>query len=551
MSDNQSYIFVPEVQEILHLLLENMLNQTEPKSSSEIDNDLIADSQIPNDDESISIFKTRTNFARIIAWQTKLIVTQDSDFSVEAGNPLLIEKVTWVLTDKAREIFNLPALEQQTRVTECYSNGIQNYVEKQNQRRNRSLQYLSRGDFVFPVLSVLDELNPMTNDEIYDVVAQQMQVPSDQLGLNEDGVHSINFEMGFALSMLANSGAAIRPKRANYILSQFGRQLLELDESEVAYIVDSALKLRDKYKISVAKTTPSTVSAVGVSGNKEVSELEMPFVKLGEELLFDPDNFFVEVNDLLDDRPQAIFYGPPGTGKTWAALKLAQVIAGDESRTKLVQFHPSYAYEDFIEGWRPTQEGNFEITDGPLKRMAADARDNSTQKFVLVIDEINRANLSKVLGELFFLLEYRDRAITLQYSDEQFKLPKNLIIIGTMNTADRSIALVDAALRRRFHFHGFFPDREPIQGLLQRWLNDTGQSSMVWVADLVDKANSKLNERDLAIGPSHFMKYPLDEEKVHRIWKRSIMPYIEDYFFDDPDQATEFDYDHLRNDTQP
>ena len=279
--------------------------------------------------------------------------------------------------------------------------------------------------------------------------------------------------------------------------------------------------------------------------------MHMPFVELGEELFFKPATFFVEVNDLLDDRPQAIFYGPPGTGKTWAALKLAEVIAGDESRTKLVQFHASYAYEDFIEGWRPTQEGNFEIKDGPLKRMAADARDNSNQKFVLVIDEINRANLSKVLGELFFLLEYRDRAITLQYSDEQFKLPKNLIIIGTMNTADRSIALVDVALRRRFHFHGFFPDREPIQGLLKRWLVHEGQSNMSWVADLVDKANSKLNERDLAIGPSHFMKDHLDEEKVQRIWKRSIMPYIEDYFFDDPDQAEEFSYDHLRNDTQP
>ena len=96
-------------------------------------------------------------------------------------------------------------------------------------------------------------------------------------------------------------------------------------------------------------------------------------LSLGEDLLFDPTNFFVEVEELLDDRPQAIFYGPPGTGKTWAALQLAVVLAGDESRTKLVQFHPSYAYEDFIEGWRPTKDGSFNITDGPLKRMAADA----------------------------------------------------------------------------------------------------------------------------------------------------------------------------------
>ena len=274
-------------------------------------------------------------------------------------------------------------------------------------------------------------------------------------------------------------------------------------------------------------------------------------LSLGEDLLFEPVEFFVEVEELLEDRPQAIFYGPPGTGKTWAALQLAEVLAGDESRTKLVQFHPSYAYEDFIEGWRPTEDGSFNITDGPLKRMAADAAANPDDTFVLVIDEINRANLSKVLGELFFLLEYRDRSITLQYSDTEFKLPENLKIIGTMNTADRSIALVDAALRRRFHFHGFFPDREPIEGLLRRWLDAQGKTDLLWVADLIDAANNKLDERDLAIGPSHFMKADLDEDKVQKIWKRSIMPYIEDHYFDDPDQATEFTYDQLRNNTQP
>ena len=290
------------------------------------------------------------------------------------------------------------------------------------------------------------------------------------------------------------------------------------------------------------KTSSSDANEEGMDGS---------VLSLGEDLLFDPTNFFVEVEELLDDRPQAIFYGPPGTGKTWAALKLAEVLAGDESRTKLVQFHPSYAYEDFIEGWRPTKDGSFNITDGPLKRMAADAAANTDDTFVLVIDEINRANLSKVLGELFFLLEYRDRSITLQYSDTEFQLPENLKIIGTMNTADRSIALVDAALRRRFHFHGFFPDREPIQGLLRRWLDAQGKTDLLWVADLIDAANNKLDERDLAIGPSHFMKADLDEDKVQKIWKRSIMPYIEDHYFDDPDQATEFTYDQLRNNTQP
>ena len=166
--------------------------------------------------------------------------------------------------------------------------------------------------------------------------------------------------------------------------------------------------------------------------------------------------------------------------------------------SEFVQFHPSYAYEDFMEGWRPTEDGGFKLKKGPLKRLAEQAASSPEETFVLVIDEINRANLSKVLGELFFLLEYRDRKVTLQYSDDAFTLPANLFIIGTMNTADKSIALVDAALRRRFHFHGFFPDQPPIAGLLKRWLQKNNPA-MKWVAETLDRSKEKLNERDLAI----------------------------------------------------
>ena len=147
--------------------------------------------------------------------------------------------------------------------------------------------------------------------------------------------------------------------------------------------------------------------------------------------------------------------GAPGTGKTYVAQKLAECLAGSSKRVRLVQFHPSYAYEDFVQGFRPTLEGGrhgFELRDGPLLDVAQGAREAGNEIHVLVIDEINRGNLSKVLGELYFLLEYRSVEMRLQYSDELFSLPENLWIIGTMNTADRSIALVDLALRRRFHF---------------------------------------------------------------------------------------------------
>ena len=230
------------------------------------------------------------------------------------------------------------------------------------------------------------------------------------------------------------------------------------------------------------------------------------------------------------------------------ARKLAVHLAGGEGRVELVQFHPSYAYEDFVEGYRPARlEGGaagFVLREGPLKRVAGRAGEEGGETFVLIIDEINRGNLAKVFGELYFLLEYREEKISLQYSDEPFSLPENLWIIGTMNTADRSIALVDSALRRRFYFSPFFPDRPPIEGLLSRWL-DCKKPELSWVAELVDRANKKLGRRHAAIGPSHFMRDDLDEEWVELIWEHSVLPYVAEQFFGEDDRIDEFALDRL------
>jgi 5-methylcytosine-specific restriction protein B len=271
-----------------------------------------------------------------------------------------------------------------------------------------------------------------------------------------------------------------------------------------------------------------------------------PLPPLAARLLLD-EGYLREIADLLDHRRQVIFYGPPGTGKTYVARELAWALSGDKARVRLVQFHPSYAYEDFIEGYRPKAGGDpgFELRNGPFKALAQAALADRSHDYYLVIDEMNRGNVAKVLGELYFLLEYRDEKIQLQYSAEPFELPPNLRIIGTMNTADRSIALLDAALRRRFAFIPFFPDRPPVEGLLRRWLRKN-RPEMAWVADVVDRANERLADRNGAIGPSFFLKSDLDEGRLEGIWRHEIGPYLEDHFLDDPERLREFELPALR-----
>ena len=159
-----------------------------------------------------------------------------------------------------------------------------------------------------------------------------------------------------------------------------------------------------------------------------------------------------------------------------------------------------------------------------------------------------------MFGELYFLLEYRNRPIRLQYQrdgEKDFSLPKNLLIIGTMNTADRSIALVDLALRRRFYFVEFHPDTEPIRGLLRRWLAEKAPH-MQWVADVLDRANEKLvHDRHAAIGPSHFMRDSLDDATVKRIWQHSVLPYVEECLFGEGDRLGDFALDALRRSGDP
>ncbi len=241
---------------------------------------------------------------------------------------------------------------------------------------------------------------------------------------------------------------------------------------------------------------------------------------------------------LWHERSQIVLYGPPGTGKTFIARALAAHVA-ERDAVRLVQFHPSYAYEDFFEGFRPIEGADggplsFAKIPGPLREIAAEARNNPEQPYVLIVDEINRANLAKVFGELYFLLEYREATVRLQYSpSEAFNLPPNVFIIGTMNTADRSIALVDAAIRRRFAFVELHPDDQPVRDVLANWLtaNDLAGDHRAALLAALNEAIG-VEDHDFKIGPSYLMRPNLDTDAaLQRVWRYDLMPLLEEHYY--------------------
>ncbi|GHB15788.1 hypothetical protein GCM10010377_01510 [Streptomyces viridiviolaceus] len=284
------------------------------------------------------------------------------------------------------------------------------------------------------------------------------------------------------------------------------------------------------------KERDPSVEIPALAARREL-ELPEPTEELATELLVHDVEWLRETRDLLWDERQLVLYGPPGTGKTYLAVKLAEFLGGGPEQVKLVQFHPSYSYEDFFEGFRPqedpqTRQVAFRITAGPLRELAdlASREGNRHIPHFLIIDEINRANLAKVFGELYFLLEYRNKSVRLTYSGDDFALPPNLFVIGTMNTADRSIALVDAAMRRRFAFVELSPRSEPTSGLLRRWLKQEGRDPEP--AHLLDALNSRIDDPDFRIGPSYLMKKGVYREGgLERTWRTKILPLLEEHHY--------------------
>jgi 5-methylcytosine-specific restriction protein B len=241
-----------------------------------------------------------------------------------------------------------------------------------------------------------------------------------------------------------------------------------------------------------------------------------------------------------------VLQGPPGTGKTYVAERLARLLVSETTGAwDVLQFHPSYAYEDFIQGIRPQVISGgltYQIEPGRFLQFCrkAEQRVDGTP-CVLIIDELNRANISRVFGELMYLLEYRDKRVPLSMGGEEFQIPKNVYVIGTMNTADRSIALVDHALRRRFSFIHLGPAYD----VLERRLKRDGLPSESLIA-VLRAVNREIDDRNFEIGISFFMKDgPSLRGALEEIWQGEIEPYLEEYFYDQPQKVDAFRWEKL------
>jgi DNA polymerase III delta prime subunit len=286
---------------------------------------------------------------------------------------------------------------------------------------------------------------------------------------------------------------------------------------------------------------------LNVNHESTSSKEEMSLSTIASKIYWSEQRLRDVLSSLSDSSPQVVLAGPPGTGKTYVSRWIASELLGSpghihDPRITTVQFHPTYGYEDFVEGLRPVaKDGSvvFETVPGSIVNLANQILDDGEPR-VLIIDEINRANIARVFGELMYLLEYRDQKIDLMLRKD-FVLPKELFIIATMNTADKSTRVMDAALRRRFDFFAVEPDVDVLRGFYAsgHGHNLMGEELYLGFVKLNQRLEEDLDQHRL-IGHSYFMSEYFDVASLQARWERQISPLLDEYFYERQTQTGKY-----------
>jgi len=391
--------------------------------------------------------------------------------------------------------------------------------------------------------------------------------PWEFLTLDSQSRHYINKRLGLNVAISGQQGPCdgrAYLKLLDDLRSRFGE-----DDYPVHSFPDLSLASW-MYKDPVDEPVPADDDGTKATGEQETEgevreafQVAAPIVPYSVEDILKDGCFleWAEIDRLLDrlrTKKNLILQGPPGTGKTWLAKRLAFALMGqkDDSKIRAVQFHPNLSYEDFVRGWRPTGEGKLSLADGVFMEAIKAASKDPSSKFVVVIEEINRGNPAQIFGELLTLLEAGKRtpseALELCYPDADGKrrpvhIPENLYVVGTMNIADRSLALVDLALRRRFAFVGL----EPRLGQVWRdWVVNECAVEPGLVAD-IERRIAELNDQIAAdprlgkqfrighsyVTPAHRLEAGDTKKWFQQVVETEIDPLLDEYWFDAPDEA--------------
>lgn len=391
--------------------------------------------------------------------------------------------------------------------------------------------------------------------------------PWDFLTLDSQSRHYINKRLGLSIEITAPQGPCNGQaylKLLDNLRSRFSEDNYPVHSFPDLSLASWMYKDPVDESVSTGDGGSTTTEEQQVEGGvHEAFQVAAPIVPYSVEDILKEGCFLdrAEIDLLLDrlrTKKNLILQGPPGTGKTWLAKRLAFALMGqkDDSKVRAVQFHPNLSYEDFVRGWRPTGEGKLSLADGVFMEAIKAARKEPSSKFLVVIEEINRGNPAQIFGELLTLLEAGKRtpseALELCYPDADgvrrpVHIPENLYVIGTMNIADRSLALVDLALRRRFAFVGLEPR---LGSVWRQWVVKSCGIDEALVTE-IEQRIADLNERiasDARLGKQFRIGHSY-VTPVHRVeagdtkkWFRQVVeteigPLLEEYWFDAPDEA--------------